>query len=220
MVGTSANSSGFAVTPATTTTYWAEAYSLCGASATRTSVTITVNPGTLANPVAISTPTLVCAGQVSSYSATTPVGIIRWWTAPTGGTLIASTASGASLYITPTTQTVYYADAYSACGTSSRLGDTVFIGTLSPPYPVTATPSSLNCGIGSSNLSGTTLAQNIAWYDAASGGNLIGTSTSTGTLNVYPISTTVYYAESQNIYTGSQTFSYTGATQTSQFLQG
>ena len=128
--------------------------------------------------------------------------------------MLSTTASGGTFVVMPTTVTVYYAETYATCGISTRTGDTVLIGTLSPPASLAASPATINCGIGSSSLSGTTLAQNIAWYDAPSGGNLIGNSVSGGNLAVYPVSTTAYYAESQNLYIGSQTFSYTGSQQT------
>ena len=64
------------------------------------------------------------------------------------------------------------------------------------------------------NLQGLLLAQNIGWYDAPTGGNLIGNTISNGYLSVDPVSSTEYYAESQNFYQGSQTFLYTGSQQT------
>jgi hypothetical protein len=54
----------------------------------------------------------------------------------------------------------------------------------------------------------------ISWYDAPVGGNLIGTTTSTGTLPVTVTNTTIFYAEAvAGGGTQTQTFSFTGAPQ-------
>ena len=150
-------------------------------SSSRTSVTVIVNPP--AAPTTTANPGLVCAGQVSSFVAVAPIGIIRWWNSRTGGNLIATTACGGTFIVTPAVTTIYYAENYTSCGTSTRTGDTVTIGTLSAPTAVNAIPSSINCGGGSSSwsqLTGFTLAQNIGWYDAPTGGNLIGNTISNG----------------------------------------
>jgi hypothetical protein len=84
------------------------------------------------------------------------------------------------------------------------------------PTPVTASPSSVcsNTG-GSTNLSATTTGNFILWYDAATGGNLLGTSLSAAAFPVTAAITTTYYAEA-GVYGGpltTDTYVYTGAPQ-------
>jgi Secretion system C-terminal sorting domain/Ig-like domain CHU_C associated/Glycine rich protein len=84
------------------------------------------------------------------------------------------------------------------------------------PTPVTASPSSVcsNTG-GSTNLSATTSGNFILWYDAATGGNLLGTSLSAAAFPVTAAVTTTYYAEA-GVYGGpltTDTYVYTGAPQ-------
>lgn len=84
------------------------------------------------------------------------------------------------------------------------------------PTPVSATPSAVcsNTG-GSTNLSATTSGNFILWYDAATGGNLLGTSLSAAAFPVTAAVTTTYYAEA-GVYGGpltTDTYVYTGAPQ-------
>jgi len=81
---------------------------------------------------------------------------------------------------------------------------------------ISATPSSLCQGGGSSNLNATSAGNNIVWYTVSSGGSSIGTTASGANFSVTPASTTTYYAEAVSVLAGtlSQTFSYTGGVQT------
>lgn len=84
------------------------------------------------------------------------------------------------------------------------------------PTPVSASPSSVcsNTG-GSTNLSATTSANFILWYDAPVGGNLLGTSLSAAAFPVTAAVTTTYYAEA-GAYGGpltTDTYVYTGGSQ-------
>jgi hypothetical protein len=84
------------------------------------------------------------------------------------------------------------------------------------PTPVTASPSSVcsNTG-GTTNLSATTSANFILWYDAPTGGNLLGTSLSAAAFPVTAAISTTYYAEA-GVYGGpltTDTYVYTGAPQ-------
>ncbi|HLP18758.1 MAG TPA: LamG-like jellyroll fold domain-containing protein, partial [Chitinophagales bacterium] len=69
-VGTSASGANFAVNPATTTTYYAEAYagSLCP-SPTRTAVTLTVHTIPVVTTATV-TPTTICSGNTITLTAT------------------------------------------------------------------------------------------------------------------------------------------------------
>jgi len=52
----------------------------------------------------------ICNGAFSSLSATTTQGLIKWWTASSGGSLVGSSQSGANFSVNPTTTTTYYAE--------------------------------------------------------------------------------------------------------------
>lgn len=84
------------------------------------------------------------------------------------------------------------------------------------PTPVIASPASVCSDTGgSTNLSATTTGNLILWYDAAVGGNLLGTSLSAAAFPVTAAVTTTYYAEAA-VYGGpltTDTFAYTGGSQ-------
>jgi Glycine rich protein/Secretion system C-terminal sorting domain/Ig-like domain CHU_C associated len=95
---------------------------------------------------------------------------------------------------------------------------TVSAQCVTPPAPTSAAANPVSvCSDtgGTTSLSAAVTSGNfIAWYDAPTGGNFLGLTTSTGTLPVTASTTTIYYAE--ELATGgsaSQTFSYTGAMQ-------
>lgn len=100
------------------------------------------------------------------------------------------------------------------CTASPRTPVTVTVSPITAPSNVTATPSSI-CPGATSNLSGISGGTDISWYDAPSGGTLLGSSASGANFPVTPSTTTTYYAESTSgSSSGSQTFNYTGAVQT------
>ncbi|HNW90180.1 MAG TPA: GEVED domain-containing protein, partial [Bacteroidales bacterium] len=63
------------------------------------------------------------------------------------------------------------------------------------PTLVTATPSLILCGNGSSELNATSAGNNINWYTVATGGTPFGTTASGANIYVSPSATTTYYAE-------------------------
>ena len=145
-------------------------------SGTRTPVSITVNP--IQNAVSpVATPSVITCGGSSSLSATTSVGTINWWTAPTGGTLLGNRASGSPLGVSVLLDTtVYYAEVMSGvCVSATRMSVTLIVNPVAIPTNVNASPDSLTCGGGSSFLSGT-CNNTIGWFNALIGGTLLGTS--------------------------------------------
>ncbi|HLP22276.1 MAG TPA: LamG-like jellyroll fold domain-containing protein, partial [Chitinophagales bacterium] len=82
----------------------------------------------LASPVAPSpataTPATICQGSTVNLNATSAGNTIRWYTAATGGSPFATTASGVDYTVTPATipTTNYYAEAYNGlnCPSPSR----------------------------------------------------------------------------------------------------
>ncbi len=112
--------------------------------------------------------------------------MIRWFDASSGGNQLDS----GSIYITPvlSTTTTFYAEAGYQCR-SSRTAFQVVI-TAAPSAP-SASPVS-RCGPGSVTLSASSPEQ-IYWYDAASGGNLLHTGSSYTTPSLS--TTTNYFVE-------------------------
>lgn len=101
----------------------------------------------------------------------------------------------------------------SACTASSRVPVSVNIGNPVVSNP-TATPPII-CTNGTSNLSATSVGNNIDWYLVPSGGVPVGSSISGGNFAVTPSATTTYYAEAISTSgSGTQTFTYTGGVQT------
>ncbi len=87
------------------TTYW-----VSGNGSARTPVNIMViDPQP---PTAITaTPTAVClSNNTSLLRATSTAGLIKWYTAPTGGTLLGTSNSDAGFAVNPTVTTTYYAE--------------------------------------------------------------------------------------------------------------
>jgi hypothetical protein len=89
---------------------------------------------------------------------------------------------------------------------------------VTPPAPTAASanPAAVCSNTGGSTLLSATVTPGnfVAWFDAPTGGNFLGLTTSTGTLPVTAPGTTIYFAE--ELATGgpvSQTFSYTGGVQ-------
>jgi hypothetical protein len=78
---------------------------------------------------------------------------IEWYTAPSAGTLLGTSASGANFPVSPTTTTTYYAQTNTGSGCSStRVPVTVTVDAPPNPTSVTATPSTI-CPGQSTNLS-------------------------------------------------------------------
>ncbi|MBB6501399.1 putative Ig domain-containing protein [Pedobacter cryoconitis] len=138
----------------------------------------------------------ICSGSTASLAATPVNGTaLTWYSAATGGTILAN----GNTYTTPalTATTVYYVEvSKNGCANPSRIPVTVTVTTglttpvITPPSPVcsgsTATLSIAN------PVTGTT----YNWYTVATGG----TSVFTGTTFTTPALTTntTYYAEAAN----------------------
>ena len=178
-------------------------------SADRISVSVTVTP--IANPANLTaSPSSINCSASTNISANTTVGLIRWWSAPTGGTLFGSSVSGGSYTIYPSLTTVYYAETYqSPCASAARLSLTVTVVPIASPT-ATATPPSY-CTSGTSNLNAVAAGDLIRWWTAYTGGTMLSSTQSGSNYAVSPTTTTTYYAEASQFNTGSVTFSYSGS---------
>ena len=198
LVGTSASGATWtSPSISSTTVYYAEALNGVCASASRTAVTATVNT---IPTVSSGTDGDRCGSGTVDLSAVVSAGTVRWYDAASGGTLVGTSASGAT-WTSPSisSTTIYYAEAWSgSCASTARTAVTATVNTI--PTVSSGTDGD-RCGAGTVDLSAAVSSGTVRWYDAASGGTLLGTSASGATWTSPSISsTTIYYAEA---WTGS-----------------
>lgn len=128
-----------------------------------------------------------CGAGSVTIGATPNSGTIKWYDSPTGGTLLFTGTS----FTTPSisSSTTYYAEAFNGCTASSR---TAVVATINAIPTIAGVPAS-RCDAGAVTISASPSAGTVSWYDAATGGNLLGTGTvyTTPSINT----TTTYYAE-------------------------
>ncbi|AXG74181.1 hypothetical protein DVK85_07975 [Flavobacterium arcticum] len=176
----------------TTTTYYVSAYDETCTTAPRTPIVATIYP--LPTVTAGTTPPTICGSGTSTLEATASNGVINWYDAPTGGTLIDTGNSITSPSISTTT--TFYAEAVSSdnCISATRTAITI---TATPLPTITnfTTPPAL-CGSGTASLSAIPSGGTINWYDAPTDGTLIGTGTTITSPTV--TTTTIFYAEVLN----------------------
>jgi len=89
----------------------------CSASS---QVTVTVNPPTAAPTGVTASPSTVCTPTTVQLNATSAGNTINWYTQPTGGSSLGSSASGANFAVAPGTTTTYYAEAAQAVPPGSQ----------------------------------------------------------------------------------------------------
>ncbi len=182
LTGGSAVSSGATFTTpilSTSTTYYAQAVNTCPSVRTPVTATIVV----VAPP---STTDGSHCGQGTIVLSANALDPITWWSAASGGTQLAS----GSTYTTTTLNqtTTYYAQANDGSCASTRVPVTATI-IITPP-PVASDNG--RCGPGAVTLTASS-PDPIEWYDAATGGNNVGSGTSfiTPSLN----NTSTYWIE-------------------------
>ena len=183
-------------TPALTanTTYYVQT-TVAGCVSARTPVTVTIMPPP-ASPVAPGA--TICSGNTATLNVSSPSGNYAWYDAAMGGNLLAA----GPVYTTPvlTTTTTYYVELINSQGCPSiRTPVTVTIS--APPAPPAVSGTTV-CPGSHATLSATG-AGTIAWYDAATGGNLL----FTGAIYTTPAlsTTTIYYVEATTTCPSSRT---------------
>lgn len=160
------------------TTYYAEAVSSCPSPR----IPVTANITTVGTPTGVDASRCGPGSVVLSASAIDPV---TWWDASTGGTQVASGINFTTPALSSTT--TYYAQSTNGGCNSARVPVIAEI-IITPPPAVT---SGINCGPGTVTLSASST-DTISWYDAATGGTLLGTGSSFTTPVIS--TTTTYYA--------------------------
>ena len=184
--GTVVGTGGTFITPMlnTTTVYYVEA-----SNGTCTSPRVPVQAIIETQPaVPVITDAIICGPGSAILLATSPVQV-TWYDQATGGTALSTGSSFQTPVLSATT--TYYAEAGVACR-SNRVPATVTILTAAV-VPVGQDAST--CGAGSVVLSATST-DPMSWYDAAIGGNLLGSGASYTTPVI--TSSTTYYVEATN----------------------
>lgn len=137
--------------------------------------------------ISSTTPGSRCGAGSVNISATPNSGTIKWYNASTGGTLLFT----GNNFTTPSisTSTTYYAEAYNGCTASTRTAVLASVNSI----PTISGSNVESCGPGSVTLTANPSAGTVKWYDAATGGNELGTGTTYTTPNLS--ATKTYYAE-------------------------
>jgi hypothetical protein len=151
-----------------------------------------------------------CVSTSAVLSATTSNGqTINWYSAATGGTLL---ATNSNTYTTPnlTSTTIYYAEANNGtCVSSTRTAVTATVNAL--PASVATIANATKCGTDTSTISATALTgMTINWYADSLTTNLLQSGTLTG-INKYITpslsTTTLYWAVQRDLTTGCKSIS-------------
>ncbi|MDB5014928.1 MAG: type sorting protein, partial [Daejeonella sp.] len=166
-----------------------------GCTSSRSAVSVTVL-SEIAPPVA--TGISICAGNKATLSATSNVGKVEWYDAPTGGTLLITN----SIFITPSisTTTTYYVQSVSGNCVSTRIPVVVTIGQFQPPPLV----NDVSVCYGSDVVLTANGTGTMKWFDAATGGSLLKTG-STFELTGLKSNRTFYVESTENDCTSTRT---------------
>jgi gliding motility-associated-like protein len=182
---------------ATTTYYVSASRPGCTDESERAPITVTVNPIPLA-PVITNNNISVCPGGTATFTAQPVSGVtIKWYTAASGGTAIATGSSFTTDAISATTP--FYAEAISG-GTCQSPTRTLVTATLSA-LPVVPTLTANNVTICDGDVAVLSIASPVAgqtynWYSTSTGG----ASLFTGTNFTSPIlhNNAIYFAAAVN----------------------
>jgi gliding motility-associated-like protein len=186
--GSPAQTGASYITPvlSSNTSYYVETM-VSGCISARTTVSISVNA---TPPAPVINATGICTGNTANITLNSPLSGVtyEWYSAASGGTLLATGTS----YTTPvlTTNTDYFVQANLAgCSSSGRIATTVTVSNI-PTVPL-ASPATI-CSGNTASLSATG-SGTLDWYAAASGGSLL--QTGTGFTTAVLISSTSFYVQ-------------------------
>ncbi|MES3019565.1 MAG: gliding motility-associated C-terminal domain-containing protein [Bacteroidota bacterium] len=142
--------------------------------------------------------TTVCPGATATLTASAPGGTYSWYAVSSGGTAL---GTGPSFTTPPlTSTTTYYVETLIGC-VSPRTPVTASVATPPPAPTVTGTTI---CSGSTATLVATAPGGTYQWYDAPSGGNLLGTGVSY-TTPALTNNTTYYVQTTVNGCTGART---------------
>jgi len=144
-------------------------------------ITITYNtPAALTapTPVTPSSGISICNGKSTNLNATSTGNTINWYTVPTGGTSIGSSASGIDFSVSPTGDTTYYAEAESSPGCVSTARTATGLITVTALPVITAqpvAPTAVCAGTGTRTISVTATGTSLTYQWRKNGTNLTNT---------------------------------------------
>ncbi len=162
--------------------------------------------GTPAPGLTIASTNNICAGATVNLSVeniTTGSGVSYQWQSSADGIAYADvdSATSATLTVTPTANTYYQLKVTCSAGPSTGTSTPILVAFANSV--VTTTPAA-RCGLGTVTLGATpSVGATIAWFDAATNGNLIGTGNSFTTPSIS--ANTTYYASAQSSSAGMAT---------------
>ena len=179
------------VSPSTTTTYYARAWSAtCGESCG--SVVVSVNP--VPSAVTVAGGGSQCGGTMTLTASGGTGGTIYWQGTTTNGT---STATPSTSQVVSTYGTYYFRAYNNGCW--GPQGSVLAGINAIPPNPSPVAGPSSTCTGGSSTLTASVTGASIFWYTGSCGGTMIGSGTS---IVVTPGTTTTYYSRAYVPSTG------------------
>lgn len=148
----------------------------------------------LTDPTDISvSSTAICNSETVSLSATCADGTLNWYTIASGGSSIGTSSP---LAVSPSSTTTYYAACEYGMNATNRVATGEVIVTAIPAIPEDVMVENANiCSGQSVFLTATCPTGTIVWYNAASGGDYIGTG---NIVTPTPTSNTTYYAACEN----------------------
>ena len=183
-----------------TTVYYVESVSATGCAAVNRTP-VTVNVAATPNAPAVTNATLTtCAGNAATAAVQNPDNTLtyNWYTTATGGAAVFTGASFTSG--TLTTDTTFYVEASNAggCASSTRTPVHVTVNAPVPPPVVVNAANASACANSATTLSIDNPQSGVTynWYDAATGGTLVGTGANFTTPAL--TTSTTYYAEASN----------------------
>ena len=151
----------------------------CGfLNGTRVPIAITIKK--VAVPVVTTTNVSICNGTSTNLLATTTEsgGTIEWYSSASGGTLV---GTGSPFTVNPANTTTYYASTkVSTCNSLTRAAATVTVNPVAVTPTISIPASGATCEGQSAALSvvNPQIGVTYNWYDAATGGTVLGTGNS------------------------------------------
>ncbi len=185
--------SPFSQSPTVNTTYYASCRNgTCESNRVGTQQVVVTNIPTIPTSVSVNN-TAICNGSPVILSATCATGTITWYNQNTGGT---SLGTGTGLSQSPSATTTYYASCENTCGASSRVATNQVVVTIIPNAPSgVSVNNTAICSGTSISLSATCASGSLKWYNQATGGTVLGT---TSPFSQSPAVNTTYYAVCDN----------------------
>ncbi len=145
----------------------------------------------LAPQITSTTPGQSCGSGTVILGASSN-GIVRWYNAPTGGTLLDTGVTFTTPYLS--SSVTYYAEAkLGNCISPAR---TAVLASIRAIPSITSSAGTSICGPGSATINATASAGTVSWYAAATGGTALYSGNAFVTPSVS--ATTTYYAEAQS----------------------